>query len=78
MIRQYCILTRTPDTQPAILEPGLHASLYNIPEIRSAIDYVKENEHVEMVGIRIATRIYTVAVVYDEKLKPSHFELKDA
>lgn len=75
MIRQYRLLTKTHLDDEAIqLRPTIHADLYNIPEVRSAVDYVKENPEVEMVGIRIDTRFYSVVVVYNEEVLEDHFE----
>jgi hypothetical protein len=76
-MRQYKIVTSTPETEPAVLEPGAHAALYNIPEIRTAVAFVRENQRMEFVGIRIDARRYSVVVTHDDELLDNHFELKD-
>ena len=58
-------------------EPGTHAGLYNIPEVRTAVNFIKDNPNVEVIGVRIDTRIFSVIVVYADELLPSHFEISD-
>ncbi|MHA2135964.1 MAG: hypothetical protein ACW99J_19060 [Candidatus Thorarchaeota archaeon] len=77
-MRQYRIVTSTPETEPTTLEPGTHAALYNIPEIRTAIAFVRENQRMEFVGIRIDARRYSIVVTYADALLDNHFELKDS
>ncbi len=77
MLRQYRIVSKTPTTEPVILEPMTHAALYNIPEVRAAIEFARINTTAELVGMRIDTRFYSIVVVYDDELKPNHFEFQD-
>jgi hypothetical protein len=76
-IRQYRIITKTPTTDQVMLEPITHSALYNIPEVRTAVEFVEANKNVEMIGIRIDARFYSIVVVYDDELKDGHFQLKD-
>ena len=76
MIRQYRIVTKTPQTKEQMLEPGVHAALYNIPEVRRAVEFVSENEFAEMVGVRISSRFYGIIVVFADTILDSHFEIK--
>jgi len=77
-MRQLRIITKTPETEQVQLEPGVHASLYNIPEVRSAREYIEANPKVEMVGIRIGARYYSLVVVHNDELSPGHFLVQDA
>jgi hypothetical protein len=74
-IRQYRIITKTPGTPEVMLEVGANAVLYNIPEIRAAVDFIKANPNTEMVGIRIDTRFYGIVVTYNDTILENHFEL---
>lgn len=60
-----------------LLEPFVHAALYNIPAIRSARKYLSENEQVAMVAIQVGTRCYTVTVITENQreLERYAFEL---
>lgn len=73
MIRQYRLITKTPDTEPQQLEPITHAALYNIPEVRESIEFCKTHTSIEMVGIRLGARFYSVVVVYADSLLEGHF-----
>lgn len=77
MLRQYRIVSKTPTTDPVILEPTTHAALYNIPEVRAAIEFARTNTMAELVGMRINARFYSIVVVYADKLQPNHFEFLD-
>lgn len=74
MIRQYRIVSKTPDTDPVTLQPIVHAALYNIPEVRAAIVFAQTNLTAELIGMRINARFYSVVVVYAEELLENHFE----
>lgn len=76
-MRMYRVITWTPDTKQQILEPGVHAALYNIPEIRDCVAFIEEQSHVEMIGIRISTRVYSIVVIDADELQPGHFQLSD-
>lgn len=76
-MRQYRVLTKTPETNWVQLEPNVHGGLYNIPEIRSAIEYLKSAISVEMIGIRINSRVYTIIVTHEDELQPNQFELPE-
>ncbi len=73
-MRQYRIITKTTNTDEARLEPMIHAGLYNIPEIRTAVDFAHDNPSIGMIGILIGTRLYSVVVVDADYLLPDHFE----
>jgi hypothetical protein len=73
MIRQYRIITKTPTTEFQQLEPMVHAALYNIPEVRTAIEFCQLHDNVEMVGLRLNTRLYSIVVIYADKLLENHF-----
>lgn len=77
MIRQYKIITKTPDSDPVTLEPTVHASLYNIPEVRAAIEFARTNKKAELIGMRIDARFYSVVVTYADSLQPNHFEFSE-
>jgi hypothetical protein len=77
MVRQYRIVTKTHDTEEQMLTPGVHAGLYNIPEIRDSVLFLEQQPNVEMIGIRISTRFYGIVVVYDSEPLPNHFTLQD-
>jgi len=76
-MRQYRIVTKTPDSKEQLLRPTVHASLYNIPEIRSAVEYLDQSPHVEMIGIRMGVRFYGIVMVEAEDLKDDHFQLRN-
>lgn len=78
MIRQYQIITKTPATDPVALEPMVHAALYNVPEVRAAIEFARTNPNAEMVAMRIDARFYSVVVSYADELKPLHFTFEDS
>ena len=75
-MRQLRIITKTPDTEQKQLEPGVHGALYNLPEIRSAQDYIQDNEAVEMVGIRIGARYYSLVVSWEDELQEGRFKIE--
>lgn len=77
MIRQYRIMTKTPGNDPVTLEPIVHAALYNVPEVRAAIEFARTNLAAELVGMRINARFYSVVVTYAEELQENHFEFSD-
>lgn len=76
-MRKYVIQTKVirdgSVTQPAMLEPFVHASLYKLPAIQKAIAYLRDNEEARMVAVQInedtsTQRLYTVTVVTQEKV----------
>lgn len=77
LIRQYRIVTKTPDTDETMLQPGVHATLYNIPEIRDSVEFLEKQPHVEMIGVRIGPRFYGIVVIHDKEVRPHHFQLAD-
>lgn len=76
-MRMYRVVTKTPDTEQQILEPGIHAALYNIPEVRDCVAFIEQQPHVEMIGIRISARYYSIVVIDADELQPGHFQLSD-
>ncbi len=77
MIRQYRIVTKTPETTQQILMPGIHKALYMIPSVQEAVRFVKKHPFVEMVGIRMAARFYSVVVFAGTTLEDTSFPLED-
>ena len=80
LIRQYRIVTKTPtddNQEGTMLQPGVHAALYNIPEIREAVAWLETQQHVEMIGIRIGPRFYGIVVIRDKEVRAHHFQLAD-
>ncbi len=77
MIRQYRIVTKTPDSKETMLQPGVHAALYNIPEIRDCVVFLETQPHVEMIGIRLNIRFYGIVVIQAPELQAHHFQLRD-
>ena len=75
-MRQIRIITKTPDTDPKQLQPIVHGALYNIPEIRDAREYIRDNPAVEMVCIRLESRYYSIVVSHEEELQEGHFEIE--
>lgn len=76
-MRQYMILTKTAnDEQPVALKPIINASLYNVPEVRAAIEFVRDNPTAQLVGVNVGTRIYSVVVTHADELKDNHFTLE--
>lgn len=74
LIRQYRVMTRTPhDDDWTMLSPFVHGPLYNIPEVRAAIEFCKENVSADMIGLRCGERFYTVQVAFAEEIKEDHF-----
>lgn len=73
-MRQYRIITKTPESDPVMLEPVTHAALYNIPEVREAVSWIAEHDSVEMVGVRVRARFYSIVVSYEEELQEGHFK----
>lgn len=74
LIRQYKVLTRTPrDGEWVLLSPVIHGELYNIPEVRSAIDFAKLNINADSIGLRCGERFYWVQVSFAEEVKEGHF-----
>jgi hypothetical protein len=76
-MRQLRIITKTPDTEQVMLEPGVHGALYNIPEVREARDVIEKNPAIEMLGIRIGARYYSLVVSHEDTLQPQHFQLDE-
>jgi len=76
-MRQYRIITKTPTVKQVILRPGMDSSQYNIPEVRDAVDYLKSQPHVEMIGIRIGAKYFSLVVVHNDELQPDHFRLDE-
>lgn len=76
-MRQYRIITKTPDSEEQLLQPGVHATLYNIPEIRNAVEFIEANQATEMIGIRLGARFYGIVVIVADELKEGHFQLQD-
>ena len=75
-MRQYRVMTKTPDTDYTILEPGVHTALFNLKDVQDAIEFINSRKHVEMVGIRIGGRVYTIVVVTSsDTLLDNHIEL---
>lgn len=74
-MRQIRIITKTPSTDQTQLQPGVHGTLYNIPEVRAARVIIAENESIEMLGIRIGARFYSLVVIHADELQEGHFEI---
>ena len=52
----------------AKLEPFVHAALYKLPQIQTAIAFLADNVEAELVAVRVSLetdiqRLYTIAVV---------------
>lgn len=62
-------------TEPKVLEPGVHAALYNIPEIREAREFITSHPSVEGVWVRVGARAYSLIVYL--KPVPNSFDLGD-
>lgn len=75
-VRQYRIIFRTPQTPQRQLKPIEDATLYNVPEVRTAIDFVQTNDAIRMVGVVAGDQFYSVVVIYENELLDGHFELK--
>lgn len=52
-------------TELVKLEPLLHRLLYDIPAIRKARSFMAENPEVQMTGIVLDKRYYSIIVVKD-------------
>lgn len=81
-MRKFVIHTRVAQedgtvTEPVLLEPFVHGTLYNIPEIRAARQILADNEHFEMIAIRLDNRCYMLTVVTKDQMElyPNAFEL---
>lgn len=73
-----CVAEGDKISTPAMLEPGVHAALYNIPEVRAAREYIEQHPECEGVWIRIGKRAYSLTVLVAETAPPSSFEIPDA
>jgi hypothetical protein len=76
-MRQYTIVTSTPDSPKVVLKPIIMAGMYNIPEVRAAVKVLEENATIEFIGVRLGVRFYGLAVTTADELKENHFKLKD-
>ena len=77
MLRQYRIVTKTPESDEQMLQPGVHAALYNIPEVRDCVTFLETQPHVEMIGIRLGSRFYGIVVIHAPELQEHHFQVRD-
>lgn len=73
-----CVANGDEVSAPATLEPGVHAALYNIPEVREAREYIEAHPECEGVWLRIGKRAYALTVSVAENPPPHSFELPDA
>ena len=63
-------------TPPAFLEPGLHRTLYEIPQITAARQFMLDNNQVDLVAINIDDkRCYTITRVQDGTYEHHAIEL---
>lgn len=76
-MRKYVIQTKVirdgSVTPPVMLEPFVHSSLYKLPAITKAIEYLRDNIEARMVAVQSnedteTQRLYTVTVVTQEKV----------
>lgn len=74
-MRQYRIITQTPDTEQSLIEPGVHKALYNMDVIKESVKFITTHKYVEMIGIRIDARLYSIVVTHADELLDNHFEL---
>ena len=77
MIRQYRIVVKEAGSteEPVMLEPTVHASLYNLPEIRDSVKYVDANPYIRMVAMEVGSKLYSIVVIYHDSLITNHFQL---
>jgi hypothetical protein len=71
-MRKYVIYTRVVQedntmSPPTLLEPFVHKMLYDIPAVKLARSFLEDNECVQMVGVVIGERHYSVVQITDDQ-----------
>lgn len=77
LLMKTCVANGDEISEPAVLEPGVHGPLYNIPEIREARAYIEAHPECEGVWIRIGQRAYSLTVLVSDKAPPHSFTIED-
>jgi len=75
-MRNYVILYRRGMGQWGRLTPGVHQGLYDRPEIRAAIDFLRDNRAAVGVAVRLDDETFNVMVA-DEPKTENSFPLEE-
>lgn len=74
MARQYRLYYKrgvAPDF--GVLQPRVHASIYNKPEVQAAVAHVRDNPHVEGMALRLDDEQFNVIAFNQDAEAPNAF-----
>lgn len=75
-MRQYRIYYKPPDKPWVALEPFVHSTIYDHPEVRDAIETIRQKPHVEGVVVRAEGKLFNVIAFTQPALAPQAFVLE--
>jgi hypothetical protein len=74
-MRQYQVFYRRLGVKDfAKLQPNVHSNLYNRPEIKGAVEYIRTHLHVEGVSVRLGTEQFNIIASDQDELTANAFQ----
>lgn len=74
MARQYRLFYRNGSFgQFATLEPAIHRTIYDRPEVNKAIEIIRENPSIEGVAVRVGLDMFNIVAFEQEAIAPKAF-----
>lgn len=78
-MRQYRIFYKRGQVdQFATLEPGVHAGIYNKPEVETAIGLIRDFPYIEGIALRVGVEQFNIIAFEQEAEAPNAFKFTDA
>lgn len=77
-MRQFCMIRKKAGEEPERLNPDSQTYKDSIgvsPSIQAAIEFVRSNQHTELLGLRMGDTFYSIVVLERNSLQPEHVPL---
>jgi hypothetical protein len=77
--KQYRVFYKRLNTPSfAALEPGVHAQLYDVPEVQGAVQILRDHPEVQAVVVRREDALFNVVSFEQDAMAPKSFLLNPA